>query len=148
MSVHPSADLTPIVSPDSVRLRIQAVLRAAQTKFTDAELEQLTGVSARCIKSYRVEGREPSLSNALSILHALGQLNAVLSLVGCAASALEDANALQVNALVAEGLRHWTTIAECAADGRIDHTEEPRCRAAADGIIATVLPLASAGGAQ
>ena len=36
-------------------------------------------------------------------------------------------------------------LAACAADGRIDHTERPDCQQAADLIIATVLPLASAG---
>ena len=73
MSVNPSADKTPLVSPDRVRAVIQAVLRTAQQRgFTDTQLEELSGVSGRCIKSYRVEGREPSLSHALSILCALG----------------------------------------------------------------------------
>jgi hypothetical protein len=146
MSSTPSADRVPLVSPDRVREKVQAVLRAAQANgFTDADIEQLSGVSARCVKSYRVENREPSLSHALSILCVVGGLNPVLSLVGYCARPLDESDALHVNAVVAKGLQHFTVIAEAAADGRIDHIEAPKCQDAADQIIATVLPLSSAG---
>lgn len=49
--------------------------------------------------------------------------------------------------IVATALPHMATIATAAADGRIDHIEAPLCRDAADTIIATFLPLSSAGGA-
>ena len=145
MSVNTSADRVPLVSPDCVRQKLQAVLRAAQAHHTDAELEQLSGVSARCIKSYRVEGREPSLSHALSLLCVVNGLNPVLSLIGYAARPQDESDELQVGAVVAKGMAHLTVIANAAADGRIDHIEQPDCQKAADEIIATVLPLSSAG---
>lgn len=148
MSVNESVDECGIVSPDSVRSVMQAVLRAAQAKgFTDETLEQLSGVKARRIKSWRVEGKEPSLSAALSLLCALGgsALNPVLALIGYVGRPLDEADELQVGTVVAKGMAHLTVIASAAADGRIDHLEEPDCRQAADEIIATVLPLSSAG---
>jgi hypothetical protein len=147
MSFASSADRSPIVGPDRVRNVIQAVLRSAQAKFTDEQLEGLTGVSARCIKSYRVEGREPTLGNALSILCVLGQsnLNLVLALIGYSARALDEANELQLHEIVATGLENFTIIARAAIDGRIDHIEKQGCTRAADLIIETVLPLSSAG---
>ena len=68
MATNPSASDVSIVSPDRVRLIVQAILRAAQAdNWADAQLAELSGVSARAIKSYRVEGKEPSLSNALPL---------------------------------------------------------------------------------
>lgn len=147
MSFHGSADRAPIVGPDRVRNVVQAILRAAQPKFTDEQLESLCGVSARCIKSYRVEGREPTLGNALSILCVLGrtELNLVLALIGYSARPLDEAEELRLHEIVATGLESFTVIARAAVDGRIDHVERPACRMAADLIIETVLPLSSAG---
>ena len=140
-----------LVSHDSVRIAVQAALRAAQVEgWTDTKLEQLSGVSARTIKSYRVDGKEPSLSNALSLAVVLGPraLNALLSLIGYVARPLDEADAFCVNSAVATGLQHFSTIAMAAADGRIDHIEAPLCREAADMIIQTVMPLSSAGAAE
>lgn len=151
MSDHSSATDGSLVSPDSVRNRLQGVLRAAQLdKWTDPELERLSGVSARAIKSYRVEGKEPSLSNALSLAVVLGPkaLNSMLALIGYVARPLDEADPLNVHTIVASGLQHFSTIATAAADGRIDHIERPLCREAADQIIATVMPLSSAGEAE
>lgn len=104
-------------------------------------------MKARTIKSYRVEGKEPSLSNALSVGVVIGPraLNPILALIGYAARPLEDADAVQPMQIAADAMKHLSVIASAAADGRIDHIEEPACRDAADQIIATVLPLASAG---
>lgn len=139
-----------LVSPDRVRLTVQALLRAAQAEgWTDPQLDQLSGVPARTIKSYRVDGKEPSLSNALSLAVVLGPraLNALLAIIGYVARPLDEADEPNVALLVATGLTHFSTIATAAADGRIDHLEEPRCREAADQLIATVMPLSSAGAA-
>ena len=147
MSDTCSADKTHLVSPDRVRTTVCALLRVANQNFTDQQLEEMSGVSARAIKSYRVEGREPSLSAALSLAVVLGKpaINQILALIGYSAAPLEEADALDPHQLVADGLRQFSIIAEAAADGRIDHIERPRCRDAADQIIATVLPLSSAG---
>ena len=87
MNARFSAPTGAIVSPDCVRETIQKILRAAQVRFTDEELSEASGVDARAIKSYRVEGREPSLSRALSLLCVLGggDLNRILNLVGYSA---------------------------------------------------------------
>lgn len=142
-----SAPSRAAVSPDCVRETIQKILRAAQTKFTDEQLEAASGVSARCIKSYRIEGREPSLGNALSLLLVLGNgdLNRILATIGYIARPLDESDELQVGQVVACILQHGSVIATAAVDGRIDHTEQPDCQRAADEIIATVLPMSSAG---
>lgn len=142
-----SAPSVALVSPDCVRETIQKVLRAAQIRFTDEQLEAASGVSARCIKSYRVEGREPSLGNALSLLLVLGngELNRVLNLIGYSARPLDESDHLPAGEVVACILRQGSVIASAAADGRIDHLEQPDCQEAADRIIATVLHLSTAG---
>lgn len=133
---------------DRVCAILQGVLRGAQVRgITDEALHLISGVPARTIKSYRVEGKDPSLSNALSLLSALGPdaLNAVLSAVGYAgAKPLGDSDELDARKIVADVLPHISTIAQAAADGRIDHTEQSECEAAADHIIAAVLPLSKA----
>jgi hypothetical protein len=143
-----AADDAGIVSPDRVRSRVQSLLRAAQAQgWTDDTLEAATGVKSRRIKSYRVEGKEPSLSAALSIAVVLGPqaLNPLLALIGYVARPLDEADEITPARIVADGLVHFQVIAAAAADGRIDHTEAPACQRAADQLIATVLPLASAG---
>jgi hypothetical protein len=137
------------VSPDRVRNEMQALLRYAQTKFTDEQLSEASGVPARCIKSYRIEGREPTLGNALSLLAVLGRpaLNTILGMIEYAARPLDASDELPCGEVVACILTHSSTIARAAADGRIDHLEAPACRKAADDLIGVVLPLSSAGAA-
>lgn len=147
MTEQTSASDGSLCSREKVCSHLQAILRAANATYTDAMLESLSGVPARAIKSYRVEGKEPSLSAALSLMVVLGQspLNGLLNLIGYHARPLDEADDLCVNSIVATGLQHFSTIAIAAADGRIDHTEAQDCRQAADMIIATVLPLSTAG---
>lgn len=151
MTVNSSVSDGGIVTPDRVRLVVQAILRAAQAdNWTDAQLAELSGVKARAIKSYRVDGKEPSLSSALSLAVVIGPkaINPLLALIGYVARPLDEADAFCVNSAVATGLKHFSTIASAAADGRIDHNEAPLCREAADIIIQTVMPLSSAGAAE
>lgn len=135
---------------DRVRKMVQAVLRAAQAaNWTDDMLASATGIPARTIKSYRTEGKEPSIGNVLILCDVLGPdaMNAILAAIGWGgAHPLDEATGINVAKLVADLLPHISTIAQAAADGRIDHTEEPACRDAADHIIATVIPLSSAAG--
>lgn len=149
MADNVSASNCGIVSPDRVRERLQGLLRGAQQSgWTDSSLEAASGVPARCIKSYRVEGKEPSLSNALSLCVVLGPkaMNSILALIGYGgAKPLDECDGINPNMLVANLLPHVSTLAMAAADGRIDHIEKPLCQQAADEIIATVLPLSSAG---
>lgn len=152
MNAHTSADDAPVVTPDSVTTVVAGLIRTAVMPgrgWTYETLGDATGLKPRRLKSYVHEGKEPSLSAALSIGVALGPkaVNAVLSLIGYAARPLDEADPLQPMMIAASTLTHVATIATAAADGRIDHTEAPACREAADAIIATVLPLSSAGGA-
>lgn len=149
MTDSQSASDTSIVSRDRVCQLVQGILRGAQGVWTDESLYAASGVPARTIKTYRVEGKEPSLSNALSLAVVIGPsaLNAMLAAIGYVARPLEDADAVCPAKVVADGLAAFSVIATAAADGRIDHIEAPLCRDAADTIIATVLPLSSAGGA-
>lgn len=143
-----AVDDAAIVSPDRVRMVVQGVLRAATNSgWTDAALEAACGVKARTIKAYRVEGKEPSLSNALSILLVLGAsaLNPVLATIGYVGRPLDEADSTSPALIAASILPHLAVIAQAGADNHIDHLEEPACRDAADQIIATVLPLSRAG---
>jgi len=150
MASNPSLDSVALCSRDNVCLVISGILRGAQRQWTDASLSAASGVSARNIKSYRVEGVEPPLPAALSLAVVLGTpaINAVLGAIEYVARPLDEPDALSPAQIVADGLSAFSVIASAAADGRFDHTEKPACQAAADQIIATVLPLSSAGGAQ
>ena len=151
MNATTSVDEGGIVSRDRVCERLQAILRAAQTAgWTDDALEQASGVKARTIKSYRVECKQPSLAAALSIAAVLGPkaINPILNLIGMQAEPLEGSDALHPGAIVADIATSFAAIAAAAADGRFDHTEMPGVTSAADIIIATVLPLSSAGRGQ
>lgn len=150
MSEDVSVDEDPIVSPDRVRQAVQAILRAAMAGgWDDAGLAAASGLKQRRIKSYRVEGKEPSISAALSLAVVIGPraLNPLLALIGYTATSLDEGDEIKPLQIVVDGLSHFNTIAQAAADGRIDHIERPRCQEAADLLIATVLPLSSAGGA-
>lgn len=147
---HSSGDDAAIVSPDRVRLAVQGILRAAQAQgWTDESLEAASGVKKATIKGYRVEGKEPSLSKALSLAVVIGPtaINPIMALIGYAARPLDEADELQPTVLAASALAHLSIIATAAADGRIDHTELPACREAADQLIATILPISSHGDA-
>lgn len=141
-----------IVSPDRVRTVLQGLLRGAQLEgWTDAALEQASGVPARTIKSYRIEGKEPSLSNAMSLGVVLGEraINTLLAVIGYGgAKPLDEPDGIELPTLIATVLSNSATIASAAADGRIDHQERPSCREAADQIIAAVMPLSTAGEAE
>lgn len=150
MSQNNSASEQSLVGHDRVCTLVQGILRSALLKgWSDAQLHEQSGVSARAIKSYRVEGKEPSLSNALSLAVVLGPsaINTILSTIGYVARPLDEAEAACPHKMVADGLAAFSVIASAAADGRIDHIEAPMCKDAADRVIAAVLPLSSAGGA-
>lgn len=136
-------------SHDRVGDIIAMLLRGAQARqIHDNTLSAATGIPERTIKSYRTEGKDPSLTNALHLLAALGPdaVNAVLATIGYGgARPLGDAPAADARKIIADLLPHVATIATAATDGRIDHTEQRACEEAANHIIATVLPISSAG---
>jgi len=137
--------------------RIQNALRRNIRKaldsgdFTRASLAEESGVNIHCIDM--ILTRDPAKKRRLSgedmlnLAYTLGDaaVNAVMATIQYGAQRLDEASELNVNGIVASGLQQFSIIATAAADGRIDHQEEPACQEAADQIIATFLPLSSAG---
>ena len=133
---------------DRVAEELANALRRAQVDgITDEQLERRTGIKATRIKSYRLRSRNPSLGAGLIIAAALGEwaINLVLHPVSFQGSPLEAADKLEPMQIVADALGHLGVIGQAAADNRIDHLEEPNTTHAADMLIATILPLSSAG---
>lgn len=157
MSNDAAAQQSQLVSRDRVIDIVRPMLRNATVvsrRFTVEQIAEQSGVPIRTVRSYMAndasEVREPTLSNALSIACVLGPMavNGVLALIGYGgAKPLDEADEMQPMAMAATALASLSTIATAAADGRIDHSERPACRQAADTIIATLLPISSVGSA-
>jgi hypothetical protein len=148
MSEQTSADEWGFIGRDRVRDAVQDILRAAQLRgWSDEKIGNLAKLKPRLIKSYRTEDKVPNLAAALCIAAVLGEwaVMQIMALIGYQASPLEGSEALNPNAIVAEAMKDLSTIAAAAADGRFDHTEMPSVTHAADELIATIVPLSSAG---
>ncbi len=145
-----------VVSDERIRNKLRQEIDRAinlDRSTTRAQIAQDSGVNIHTIDSITTRDvakhRRICASEALSIAWVLGErcVSALISTIGYVARPLDDADELQPMAIAAGALAQLSIIATAAADGRIDHTEAPSCRDAADAIIATVLPLSSAGGA-
>lgn len=155
MSFDTAAQQTSLVSRDRVIDVVRPVLRNATIvakRFTVEQIAEMSGVPLRTVRSYMAndpaEVREPTLSNALSIACVLGPIavNGVLALIGYGGAApLEEGDDRQPIQMLIRGAEGWATITRCAADNRIDHVEEPDMTAAADMLIAELIPYSSAG---
>ena len=147
-----------MVSDDRVRDVLGQLVRQAisvERRFARAELADLSGVNIHTIDAITsadpAKHRKICLSTGLSLAVVLGPraVNLMLSLIGYGgANPLDEPDDLNLRGLVATGLQAFSTIATAAADGRIDHLEAPICMEAADTLIATILPLSSAGRAE
>lgn len=127
---------------------LAGILRSAQMRgTTDDQLHGMSGVKAASIKAYRLKQRKASLPAGLALTGALGDwaVNILLHTIRYQASPLDDPDTLQPMQIVADALQHLGVIGQAAADNRIDHTERPRTTEAADNLIATIVPLSSAG---
>lgn len=117
------------------------------------QLANQSGVTLATLDAIRKKGegrRKPTMAVMLSLCVVMGKrrVNGLLYHIGYGgAKPLDEADDLNPHLIVASLLPHVSTIATAAADGRIDHLEQPGCRNAADQIIATVMPLSSAGDA-
>ncbi len=148
-----SAQTDAIVSDARVRDTLRRQIDRAYNvdrSFTRATLASESGVSVHTID--QIMSRSPekhrrvAMEDAFSIASVLGEraVNSLLALIGYAGRRLDDPDAMQPMLIAATAMAHLSTIATAAADGRIDHTEQPGCQEAADMIIATVLPMSSA----
>jgi hypothetical protein len=143
-----------IVSDAAIREVLRRQLHRAihiDRHFTRQSLADESGVSIhqidQILSATEEKHRRVALADALSLCVVLGQraVNALLAKIGYVAQPLDEPEQANLRMLVADGLRHFSVIAGAAADGIIDHTEKPLTMQAADGLIATVLPLSSAG---
>lgn len=137
--------------------RIRNVLRRHIQKaydvrsFTRATLADESGVSVHQIDQIvsrdAAKQRRVAAEDALNLAYTLGDaaVNAVLAEIRYTARRTDDAAMLAPMLIAATAMQGLSVIASAAADGRIDHMEEPLCRDAADLIIATVKPLSSLG---
>jgi len=154
MTASTSAQTGPIVSDERIRDTLRRQIERAYNvdrSFSRATLASESGVSVHTLD--QIMSRNPekkrrvTMEDAFSIAQLLGDraVSALLSTIGYTARRMDEPDALQPMLIAATAMAHLSTIATAAADGRIDHTEQPGCQEAADMIIATVLPMSSAG---
>lgn len=138
-----------IVTPNRVGKEVCEVLRLARARgLTLERIADDSGVKLPTIRGWLEDGKEPSLSRALSVAVVCGEwaVNKVLALIGYGgATPLDETSQVRPSELIAEGLADFAVIARAAADGRFDHTEIEPVAQASDRIIATLIPISSAG---
>lgn len=150
-----SAQSDAITSDERIRNALRRhIQRSYDTRdFTRASLATESRVNIYTIDAIvsrdPAKNRRVTAEDALCLTYALGAeaVNALMATIGYAARHQGEGDAMQPMLVAATAMQHLSTIATAAADGRFDHTEVGPCREAADMIIATVLPLSSAGGA-
>jgi len=154
MPDHSSAPNHGATSDERIRNTLKRHIRRAFDRhdFTRAQLSEESGVGLSQIDQIMSgatdKHRRVTAEDALNLAYTLGD-RAVSALVGCIhyTATKRDAEGVAATRLVADILPQVSVLAEAAADGRIDHSERPACRDAADNIIAIVTPLSSAGDA-
>lgn len=150
-----SARNSPVVSDaavrETLRRQIDRAINVPPRAFSRTSLAQESGVNVHTIDSIlsrdEAKHRRIALADALSIAQVLGEraVNAILADIGFIAKPLDDVEGPDLRTLTADALKHIAVIASAAVDGKIDHVEEPATTEAADMLIATVLPISSAG---
>lgn len=150
-----NAQNEPCVSDERLRNALRRQIdRAynAQRSTTRQQLSTESGVNVFTIDAIMsndaAKQRRVKLEDAFSIVFTLGEraVNGLIAEMGYTGARKTDApDPLRPMQLAAKAMAHLSTIATCAADDVIDYREEPICRDAADQLIATVLPMSSAG---
>lgn len=158
MNENISATEVSIVSRNRVTDAVRTILHVAvkvERRFTVEEIADHSKVKVRALRSYMsndpTEVREPSLSAALSIAVVLGPraINSILSIIGyTGAHPVDEGDAEQPFDIIANLMDDVNTIVQAGKDNRFDHIERPVVKAAADHIIATLVPISSAGDAE
>lgn len=149
-----SAQNNGITSDEQIRNVLRRHIKRALDRrdFTRVTLANESGVGVaqidQIISSDPAKHRRVTCEDALNLAYALGEdcVAALIGVIHYTARKL-DADEVDAHHIVASALPHMATIATAAADGRFDHTERPSVREAADHLVATFLPLSSAGGA-
>lgn len=152
MAEPQSVQSSGITSDEQIRNVLRRQIQKAYDKrlFNRATLALESGVNIHTIDAIvsrdAAKHRRIATEDSFNLAYTLGE-EAVAALVGtiCYTASRARPDGVDVGRIVASILPHVSTIAIAASDGRIDHTEAPDCRDAADNIIATMLPLSSAG---
>lgn len=150
-----SAQNIGITSDEQIRNVLRRHIKRALDRrdFTRMTLANESGVGLaqvdQIISSDPAKHRRVTCEDALNLAYALGEdcVAALIGVIHYTARKL-DADEVDAHHIVASALPHMATIATAAADGRFDHVERPSVREAADHLVATFLPLSSAGGVQ
>lgn len=150
-----NAQNKPLVSDAKLRETMRRLLHRAMRvdrAFTRATLAAESGVNIYTIDQIVAPSPEKhrriTVEDAFSITCVLGEaaVNALLATIGYGgATPLDETETMQPVTIVTTAMQQLGRIAKAAADNRIDHTEERDTAEAADILIATVLPLSSAG---
>jgi hypothetical protein len=148
-----SAQSGSITSDERIRNVLSRHIRKAYDtrSFTRASLAEESGVSVHQIDQIvshdPARQRRVAAEDMLNLAYTLGDgaVNAVLAEISYTARRSSDVDMLAPMMIAATAMQGLSVIASAAADGRIDHMEQPSCRDAADLIIATVKPLSSLG---
>jgi hypothetical protein len=155
MNADCSVSNSPLVSDAKLRGVLHGQMHKAmkvQHRFTRTSLSAESGVNVHNMDQINAsqgeKHRRVALEDALSIAVVLGEgaVNALLATIGYGgAKPLDEPDAMQPVQIAMIAMQQVGRIAKAAADNRIDHIEEPDTTEAADILIATVLPLSSAG---
>lgn len=154
MKTSNSVSNSPLVTSDRVidvmRRQVRNAVKVSR-RFTLEQLSEESGVHVRVLRCWMSDDedahREPKLSAALSVAVVLGRpaVNAILATIGYAGSPLDEEDAAGPALAAAEMMGEVARFAKCAADNRIDHTEEDDATTAADNVIELALPFSSKG---
>ncbi|HEX8414751.1 MAG TPA: hypothetical protein VF637_12825 [Sphingomicrobium sp.] len=150
-----SAQSGSITSDERIRNVLRRHIQRAYDNhvFTRAALAEESGVSVcqidQIVSRDAAKQRRVAIEDAFNLAYTLGDavVNGLLATIHYTARRTSDDDAMAPMMIAAVAMQGLSVIANAAADGRIDHMEQPGCRDAADLIIATVKPLSSLGGA-
>ncbi len=142
-----------ITSDERIRNVLRRHIQRAYDRgdFTRAALALESGVSLsqidQLVSHDPAKQRRVTAEDAFNLAYTLGEA-AVAALIGTIhyTASRPAGDVIAPGRLLADLLPQVAVMADCAADGRFDHTEAPRVREAADHIIASVFHLSSGGG--
>src|SRR4051812_22079564 len=147
-----NAQNTPVVSDERMRNELRKALQTAlrvERTTTRETLANDSGVNIYTIDAILstdpAKHRPIHANQMLSLAFAAGPraVNTIMAVI-CYVGSPPDAEEAVGPALVAvEMMENVTRFARCAADNRIDHTEEPITIEAADNVINLALPYSS-----
>lgn len=149
---NPSVQTSGVTSDERIRNVLRRhIQKAYDTRaFSRRSLADESGVDIYTIDHFVsrdvAKHRRIACEDALNLAYTLGAecVSALIGEIHYTASRA-DADEVKVSQIVATVLPSLSAIANAEMDGQIDYLERPAVQAASDRIIATLLPLSSAG---